>query len=277
MISAICPAVGGAAESRAITIERTSLPDFTSARTTDFVTGTADAVDLAVSADVANAGIATSSIEQYFINLTGIARITQSFDGNIRSVLGSGEMDDRPSGWVLVGGRSIRMGRDKAWVEIDGRPLALVAAAALERSCASVSLVGDPVRYGALGMPVIADRFAGSGPLSGIEAALAATCSDWNVIVACDMPSLDAQLLDSLIASAADDGVVPRYPDGSVEPLCAVYHRRCHRAAEEALERGMRRLTDFLAQLTIRYFPVTDDQAFRNLNTPADVERYRSG
>lgn len=201
-------------------------------------------------------------------------------DGNIRLVQGlkTVRFERVPTaGWVLVGGASSRMGRDKALVEIDGKPLAAVVASALGEVCGAVHLVGDPARYGGLGLPVIADRMRGSGPLSGIEAALGATTFDWNMIAACDMPALDGPLLRRLLEAAGDDGAVPRYPDGSLEPLCAVYHRRCHSAAAAALESGVRRLSDFIATLTVRYVQVTDARPFLNLNTPGDLENFRRG
>jgi len=198
-------------------------------------------------------------------------------DGTIRFVSATEFGDGRLSGWVLVGGRSSRMGRDKALIEIGGRPLALVAAEALGVVCESVTLVGDPDRYQALGLTVISDRQRGAGPLSGIEAALGATRSEWNLIAACDMPSLDALLLRKLARAVADDAAIPQYPDGSIEPLCAVYHQRCHAAAAEALDAGLRRISDFIARLTVRYVQVTDPRPFLNLNTPEDLEKYYCG
>jgi molybdopterin-guanine dinucleotide biosynthesis protein A len=181
------------------------------------------------------------------------------------------------AGWVLVGGASSRMGQDKALIDFGGRPLALAAAEALAAVCQSVSLVGDPERYQTLGLPVVPDRMRGAGPLSGIEAALGATGSAWNLIAACDMPSLDSALLRRLAASAADDAAVPRYPDGRIEPLCALYHRRSHAAAAAVLAAGARRVSDFIACLTVRYVEVTDPRPFLNLNTPEDLGNYRRG
>jgi molybdopterin-guanine dinucleotide biosynthesis protein A len=123
----------------------------------------------------------------------------------------------------------------------------------------------------------VSDRLRGAGPLSGIEAALGATRSDWNLIAACDMPSLNDTLLRQLAKAAADDAVVPRYPDGRIEPLCALYHRRSHAAAASALAAGARRVSDFIARLTVRYVEVTDSRPFLNLNTPEDLENYRRG
>jgi molybdopterin-guanine dinucleotide biosynthesis protein A len=178
------------------------------------------------------------------------------------------------AGWVLAGGKSTRMGSDKALLNLEGAPLILRATGAAAAVCSSVSLVGDPAKYGLLGFPVVADEFAGCGPVAGIEAALHATSADWNLILACDMPALDAPVLELLFTGEADC-VLPQYPDGKVEPLCAVYHRRCHPHIRAALEKGVRKVTSALEGLAIRYLPVSSEEPFTNLNTPEDVRRYR--
>ena len=173
------------------------------------------------------------------------------------------------------------MGRDKALIDIAGRPLALRVAEEAGRFCDSVSLVGDPARYGALGLKVVSDSFPGRGPLAGIEAALGATAADWNLIVACDMPALGSAAIEQLFDLDADCAF-PQYDDGRVEPLCAVYHRRCHAPIRTALEAGVRKITDALRQLeaagfAVRYLRVSNAEPFANLNTPDEVQRYLNG
>lgn len=170
------------------------------------------------------------------------------------------------------------MGVDKALLDVDGATLLARPANALARVCESVSLVGDPGKYAHCGLPVVADNFPALGPLAGIEAALAATAFAWNLVVACDMPSLDPLMMESLFNAAEGfDAAVPQHPDGFVEPLCAVYHRRCHAVVLNALESGVRRVTDILQSLAVRYVQTGGDSAFANLNTPDDVRKYTNG
>jgi molybdopterin-guanine dinucleotide biosynthesis protein A len=173
------------------------------------------------------------------------------------------------------------MGTDKALAEIGDRPMALRVADALAAVCDSVSLVGDPARYGHLGLPVVPDRFPGWGPLAGIEAALAATDCDWNLIVACDMPSLAPVFLESLFphpdADSDADCLLPRHADGNVEPLCAAYHRRVQAAILAALESGVRKVTDALRPLAVNYVPAGALGTFANLNTPDELRKYLHG
>jgi len=202
-----------------------------------------------------------------------------NFDANILDIL-AGSNTNRAA-WVLVGGRSSRMGADKARADSGGRAMALRVADKAAGVCGSVSLVGDPAIYSDMGLPVIADRFPGQGPLAGIEAALAASASDSNLIIACDMPAIDENLLEELFTADADC-VMPRHDDGKVEPLCAVYRRRCHPSIREALEAGIRKVTDALRLLenhglAIRYIRVSSSSSFANLNTPEDWRRYHHG
>jgi molybdopterin-guanine dinucleotide biosynthesis protein A len=171
------------------------------------------------------------------------------------------------------------MGTDKALLEIGGRQLVLRVAAEVSKVCGSVAIVGDPARYGSTGFRVIPDSYPGYGPLAGIEAALAATAAHQNLIVACDMPALHSEALEALFA-AGGDCAVPQYSDGKLEPLCAVYNRRCHARIREALDAGVRRVTDALRLLAadgfeVRYVPVACGETFANLNTPGDLARYR--
>lgn len=213
-------------------------------------------------------------------------RLFRFFDGTIREFnnmpripLRSGPCSAPPSGWILAGGRSSRMGTDKASLEIEGVPLLQRVARQMRQVCNSVSVIGDPARYRDSGLPAIPDNFHGAGPLAGIEAALGATVSDSNLIVACDMPSATAAVFEALFESGGDIAL-PRHADGKLEPLCGVYSRRCHAHVRRMLESGVRRATEALRLLqedgfALRYLAVTEAGAFVNLNTPDDLARYR--
>lgn len=167
------------------------------------------------------------------------------------------------------------MGRDKALLPVSGRTLVEQVAEAVRTAAGSAVLIGAPERYYALGLPAIADTLEPCGPLGGILTALKTSEADWNLVVACDMPGLDAELLGVLIEAArrADtDCLLPVGASGLPEPLCAVYHRRAAVTMERALRRGVRKVTAALDGLRVVEYPVAREAAFRNINTPSDWE-----
>jgi molybdopterin-guanine dinucleotide biosynthesis protein A len=179
------------------------------------------------------------------------------------------------AGFVLVGGRSSRFGRDKALLDWGGRPLVLHIAEQVREAAGSVTLVGTPERYGHLGLTVLPDRGPPQcGPLGGLLAALDHTTADWNLVVACDMPRLTPDFLAGLLEEAAardHDVLLPQDSQGRPEPLCAVYHRRCRAAIEAALSAGVRKMTDAFAAVRVSPLAGLDDRVFANLNRPGDL------
>ncbi|HUE21318.1 MAG TPA: molybdenum cofactor guanylyltransferase [Bryobacteraceae bacterium] len=183
------------------------------------------------------------------------------------------------AGFVLAGGKSSRMGRDKALLPFRDGALAGHVAAAVEAAAGSVTLIGNPQKYGHLGYAVLPDRSPGAGPVGGIETALGNTAADWNLVVACDMPAISAEFLRGLLDAAERvnaDALVPAGPSGRLEPLSAVYHRRCLTALRAALEAGVRKVTDALAGLEVARWPVDDAAWFENVNTPEEWAGYHA-
>src|ERR1044072_5912258 len=125
------------------------------------------------------------------------------------------------SGFVLAGGRSSRMGRDKALLEYQGMRLIGRVAAAVKGAAGAVAVIGDPAKYRDFGCSVHPDIFTGCGPLAGIHAALTVTQADWNLVVACDMPDVDASFLRELLdkaEAAGEDCLLPVGESGRPEP-----------------------------------------------------------
>lgn len=179
---------------------------------------------------------------------------------------------------MLVGGRSSRMGRDKALLPFRGAPLVRWIAQAVEEAAGSVMLAGDDGRYGALGLPSIPDAYPGQGPLGGILTVLRyappeGNPADWNLIVACDMPGVSASFLRGLMEAAEKSGagvLLPAGPGGRGEPLCAAYHRRALAALDTAFAEGVRSVREALKGVPTATLPVPDLEAIENVNTPLE-------
>src|SRR3984885_4459129 len=193
--------------------------------------------------------------------------------------------DTQVGGFVMAGGQSSRMGRDKALLEIDGVSL-LARAADLLKSVVGVSIiVASPGLYRSLGLPMVADDWPGFGPLGGIATALRVSTADWNLIIACDLPYLTKEWLAFLVGRALKskaEAVVPMNERGA-EPLCAMYHRNAEKRIHAAVEGGVRKVTDSFASLRVEYVEPDDWKAFasdgllfKNMNSPADYEEAKA-
>ena len=176
------------------------------------------------------------------------------------------------AGFVLAGGASRRMGRDKALLPIDGATMVERIATQVRAAAGNVTLIGSPEKYGHLGFPVMADEVEKCGPLGGLYTALRLGIAEWNLLVACDMPHVNETFLSELLeaAEASDaDCLVPEI-DGKIDPLCAVYHRRLLGATESAISRKLFKMQDFISTLRTSYWPVADSRPLVNVNTPAE-------
>jgi molybdopterin-guanine dinucleotide biosynthesis protein A len=176
-------------------------------------------------------------------------------------------------GYIVTGGTSRRMGRDKARLPWRGVTLVEWIAMQVRDAVGDATLVGAPDRYIDLGLPAIGEAFPGCGPLSGIEAALRHSPFDLNLVVACDMPLLESPALRELTAAALVAGAdvcAAVNAAGGLEPLCAVYDRRILPAVLQALVQGRFRARDLLAQLTVNTWRASDPRMVTNANCPSD-------
>jgi molybdopterin-guanine dinucleotide biosynthesis protein A len=189
---------------------------------------------------------------------------------------------DDVAGFILAGGKSTRMGMDKAFVGFDGCTL-LARALDLVRSVTSkVRIVGAQEKFSGFA-PVVEDIFRDRGPLGGIHAALRSSVTELNLMLAVDMPFVDSAFLQYLISEARAAGgasVIVPHSDERWQPLCAVYRRSFADAAEMSLLAGRNKI-DLLfeeaetrvigkAELARMGFP---SSIFRNLNTLEELEK----
>ncbi len=179
------------------------------------------------------------------------------------------------SGIILAGGLSRRMGRDKAWVEFQGRPLIERVIDRLREVCQEIIVVAnDQEPYKKLGTRLVSDILPGKGSLGGIFSGLSAAEFDRAVVVACDMPFLNPDLLrfmltlgheyDVVVPGIADEAKStppsggeakskrPTAKDSGLHPLHAVYSKRCMTPIEARLRAGDLRIISFYPDVRVR-------------------------
>ena len=187
------------------------------------------------------------------------------------------------TGFVLAGGKSSRMGTNKALLSLDGATLLQRTQQLLQSVCQRVLILGQKELYGSFG-ECVEDVYPECGPLGGIHAALLNSSTEFNLITAVDTPFLTAELLRYMADRAAQSRAVVTTPrlGGFDQPLCSVYSREFLPIAETALKSGNykivplfpRERTLVISEAELVEFGVTPE-IFDNLNTPEDMERAR--
>lgn len=179
------------------------------------------------------------------------------------------------AGAVLAGGASRRMGRDKALVEIAGRPLIAIAAAALDQAGASEVVVAGGTGLDRVGLRAVPDLYPGQGPLGGIITALRATSEPAVVILTCDLPAITAAEVEAVLAALhahPEADVAAPLMDGRPQFLTAAYRRRALEPLERAFAAGERAVRRAVAsQLICHEFDGLDPHRLADVDTPADL------
>jgi len=193
----------------------------------------------------------------------------------------------RVSGVILAGGVSRRLEKNKALERIGGKALIeRVIDSLVPLTTEVLAVVAQPEQAAALRLPpslrVVSDRYPGGGSLGGIFTGLEASAENWSLVVACDMPFLNRELLRHLIGESSNvDAVVPCL-GGQPEPLHALYSKACLAPMERMLRAGDLKIAPLFEAVRVRYVDEeTIDRidprhlSFFNINTRADLEEAR--
>jgi molybdenum cofactor guanylyltransferase len=182
---------------------------------------------------------------------------------------------------VLAGGASVRLGQDKALVEIAGRTLVERVVDVLRSLVDEIVLVTpSPERLAWLELPTVGDVYPGIGTLGGLHAGLATIEHPYGLVVGCDMPFLNRDLLAYMISQTGDAEVVMPRVGRFYEPLHALYARSILPVLEQHILAGQRRIRQACAGLRTRYILEQEiarhdpeQLSFFNVNTPEDLAR----
>jgi molybdenum cofactor guanylyltransferase len=188
------------------------------------------------------------------------------------------------AGFVLAGGRSSRMGSEKALLEVGGVPLIVRTVRLVESAAGSATVVGGTAGIRALRLHGVADDWPGVGPLGGIATALRVSEASWSLVVACDLPYLTKDWLAYLVARALAsdaDAVIAMNASGP-EPLCAAYRASAEPAIRSAVSLGNLKVRSMLENLRGEVIEPeewkrfdSDGYLFKNMNSPEDYQEAR--
>ncbi len=188
---------------------------------------------------------------------------------------------------ILAGGKNLRFGRRKALESIGGKSLIECVIERLEPLTDKILVVTSREQFDlpvACKAEILPDLYPDKGPLGGIYTGLLASKSSHSIVVACDMPFLNAGLLRYMMElSPGFDAVVPRLGEEMVEPLHAIYSKSCLDSMKTQLERNQLQVNSFLKKAHIRYVERRECErldpqllSFFNINSQSDLERAMS-
>ena len=187
----------------------------------------------------------------------------------------------KAAGFVTAGGRSSRMGRDKAWLDVGGKTMIERVIQALAPATSSVNIIANSDEYKRLGFPVFADTNIGIGPVEAIRTALWNAPTSRVVLAGCDMPFVTTELFSFLLdISGSYQAIIPTGPDGRLEPLCAVYSTEARAALTSLIESGGRKVSLLIDRVPTRIIAFKElyhlpgaKFFFQNVNTAEEYAR----
>lgn len=183
--------------------------------------------------------------------------------------------------FILAGGRSQRMGQDKAFLELGGRTLLDRAIEIAQFVAPTVRIVAPQEKFLTIARTV-EDVYADCGPLGGVHAALACTSTELNLVLAVDLPFVEPEFLSYLVAQATQVTALVTVPEAAkgLQPLCAVYRRDFRDPAENALRKKKNKIDALFSGVETRVITEPEitrmgfsSRMFQNLNTPEEFEK----
>ena len=183
-------------------------------------------------------------------------------------------------GFILSGGQSRRMGRDKCELTLNGQTFVERISDRMKPVTSSIRIIGRPVAQSTL--PQLADVYPDWGALGGVHAALANCSSEWALVVACDFPFVTTDLFARMEDLSTDfEAVAPVQADGVPQPLCTLYRvEPCLAQAEQLIKSSERKPIALLQSVRTRWMAFDEladlegsESFFYNINTPEDYAR----
>jgi len=178
---------------------------------------------------------------------------------------------------IIAGGKSVRMGTDKAMLDIDGEPMIKHIVEKLRPFFKQILISSDDTsKYSFLNVEVIPDRISDKGPAMGIASTLAISANETNFVIACDIPQIDISLVQQLLRNSNGfDAVMPKAGRSKFEPLFAVYKKSIAKTIDKQIDLGVRRVIDCIKDCKVKYIDVTGGE-IKNLNATTDYKRFHS-
>ena len=172
---------------------------------------------------------------------------------------------------VIAGGKSSRMGTNKALIEYGGKRLIEIAIKIIQPYTQNVIISSNsPIPH--ITYPLFTDEYSEIGPISGLYTCLKASKTELNLVIPCDVPHIKANTYRKLLDNSEGfDAVIPRLPNGKIEPLVACYKKSVLPVVLGQINLEDYKMVHLLDKLKVNYIDFEDVKQFKNMNTPNDL------
>ncbi|WP_100614765.1 molybdenum cofactor guanylyltransferase [Confluentibacter citreus] len=178
------------------------------------------------------------------------------------------------TGIILSGGKSSRMGTDKGFLLFNGKSFMQHSIDALKPFVESIMIVSNNKDYDIFGLKRIDDAIENAGPLAGIYSGLKESKTDYNLVLSCDIPLINSNILQKLIDAIDDDsGIIQIESQGKAMPLIALYKKQCEPIFLKLLNEGELRLQYAVNQCNVKNVVLNEEETCftQNINTPEQL------
>jgi len=185
-------------------------------------------------------------------------------------------MSKEITGVILAGGKNSRMGSEKGLLSVDGDRIIERIIHVIEPLVDEIFIISNTENYNYLGLSVYSDIVGDCGPLGGIYTALKNSKTEYNLIIACDMPFLSTNVLNYLISHTGSNQIIVPHFEGNLEPLCAIYHSSCTSRIMEHIQNRQFKLLDAINSFDCKIVEIDakkyGEDCFRNINTRLEYQ-----
>lgn len=175
------------------------------------------------------------------------------------------------TGIILAGGKSTRMGTDKGLMPFRGKPMIQHIIDPMAKICKRILVVTSNPMYGMFGFELVRDEQPDYGPVMGVLSGLKASDTDLNLVLSCDAPFVDFNLMKELVLATGEADIVAATSSAGIHPLIATYRKSCIPIFEQAIEEDEHRLRTVIKKLMVEELKVDREELVRNVNRKEDA------
>lgn len=183
------------------------------------------------------------------------------------------------TGIILAGGKNSRMGTDKGFLKLNGKHFIEHIIEVLSPLVSEIIIVSNNTDYDVFNLKRVNDLIENAGPLAGISSGLLASKTEKNMVLSCDIPLINSEVLNLLINKIEEDSeIIQIESNDKTMPLIAVYNKSCETVFNTLLNQGERRLRFAVNQCKVKNITLNKEQEkwVSNVNTPEQLKEIRN-